>query len=165
MDLSVAYSVQTGHYIKIGDFVFVKFEVGDIKITSNWEDRKKRMTIETNVIGENNTRTIDLSGFYYPANVTNKFDLIAEFDNANLNVIEPFYSNFISDLRGSAKGELHIGGNFQYPIIEGEAFVSNGNIKIDYINTTYTFEGKVGFTENEIGFRGMQLHDVLNNKR
>ncbi|MFC2123865.1 translocation/assembly module TamB domain-containing protein [Bacteroidota bacterium] len=147
----------------IDEFVFVKFPVGDINISSKWEDDKKRMNIQMAVVGKEGDRNIDLNGFYYPARENNKLDLIAEFDNANLNVIEPFYADLISNLRGFTKGEFHIGGNFRNPILQGEGLVKDGTVKLDYLNTDYTFEGEVLFTENEIGFRNIQLMDEYKN--
>jgi len=149
--------------LEIDEFVFVKFPVGDINISSKWEDLNERMNVQMHVIGDDGKRNIDLGGFYYPGKLNDKLDITAGFDNANLNVIESFYADIISDLEGYAQGEFHIGGNFKQLLLKGEGTVDHGNVKLDYLNTDYSFNGKVVFTENEIGFRNVILTDKFQN--
>jgi hypothetical protein len=44
----------------------------------------------------------------------------------------------------------------------GSLMVRGGRFRFDYLNTTYHFEDRVYFTENEIGFKNLRLYDDEN---
>ena len=104
-----------------------------------------------------------MKGNYYPDRTTDKLDLLATLNNANINFIEPFYEDLISDLEGKTKGTFTIGGTLRQPIVNGQAYVTDGKITIDYLKATYNFEGNVMFTENKLSVRDLALHDKFNN--
>jgi hypothetical protein len=94
---------------------------------------------------------------------TDKLDLTAQFTDANLNLIEPFYEDLISDLEGKTRGEFNISGTISKPVLSGEGYVSQGTITLDYLKTHYDFEGRIVFTRNEIGVRNLVLKDKFSN--
>jgi hypothetical protein len=149
--------------IVIDSLVFENYDVGDVFATSQWDIRGNRMNIGLEVFDENNKKLIDVGGNYYPFKETDKLDLTAHFTDANLNLIEPFYENLISDLKGKTQGEFKITGTLREPVLNGEGYVNQGMITIDYLKTNYEFEGKVIFTKDEIGVRNMVMKDKFNN--
>ena len=147
----------------IQDLIFERFPSGDVHASSQWNAKEQRMGIIFEVFKEENVKVIDVQGSYYPDNEQNKLDLTASFNNANINFIEPFYENLISDLDGKTKGTFSIAGNIKEPVINGQAYVNEGKITLDYLNTSYDFEGNVLFTENKISVRDMKLEDKFDN--
>jgi len=147
----------------IKDLIFERFPSGDVHASSQWNAREQRMGINFEVFKEENVKVIDVHGSYFPDKEHDKLDLTASFNNANINFIEPFYENLISDLDGKTNGTFTIGGNIQKPVINGQAYVDGGKITLDYLNTSYDFKGNVLFTENKISVRDMKLEDKFDN--
>ena len=147
----------------IDHLVFQEFLVGDIEASSNYRVDDEVMDIEFHVLAEQKEKVIDVNGYYYPEKKENQLDLSATFNNANINLIEPFYDNLISDLDGRAQGNFKISGSIKYPVLKGEGTISKGNIRLNYLNTAYTFEGGIFFTENQIGAKNLVLTDRFNN--
>jgi hypothetical protein len=147
----------------INDLIFERFPSGDVHASSQWNSKDQRMGINFEVFKEEDQKVIDVQGSYYPDRDINKLDLVATFNNANINFIEPFYENLISDLDGKTKGTFTIGGNIRQPIVNGQAYVKEGKITIDYLKTSYDFEGNIMFTENKLSVRDLVLKDKFNN--
>jgi hypothetical protein len=149
--------------LNIKDLVFERFPSGDLHASSQWNPVEQRMGIYFEVFKEKDLKVIDVKGNYYPDRTTDKLDLLATLNNANINFIEPFYEDLISDLEGKTKGTFTIGGTLRQPIVNGQAYVTDGKITIDYLKATYNFEGNVMFTENKLSVRDLALHDKFNN--
>jgi hypothetical protein len=149
--------------LRIKDLIFERFPSGDVHASSQWDATKQRMGINFEVFREIDQKVIDINGNYYPDREKNKIDLLATLNNANINFIEPFYENLISNLDGKAKGTFSIGGNLRRPVVNGQTYVTDGKITIDYLKASYDFEGNVMFTENRISVRDLLLKDKFDN--
>jgi len=150
-------------HIVIDSMVFENYDVGDVYASSEWDIMENRMNVDLEVFDENEKKLIDVGGNYYPFKETEKLELIVRFNDANLNLIEPFYEDLISDLDGKTRGEFRISGTLRKPVLNGEGYVNQGTITLDYLNTNYDFEGRIVFTKDEIGVRNLVLKDKFNN--
>ncbi|MTI31489.1 translocation/assembly module TamB domain-containing protein [Xanthovirga aplysinae] len=136
---------------------------GDFSSYSDWSSSLQRLNLnlQLNRLGK---KTIGAEGYYDPYNEENPLNLTARFDQANLNLAEPFIEENFSDIEGTASGEFKISGKLTHPILEGEGIVQNGKLKFNYLNTFYTFDGSIIFDVNEIGVRNLKLHDINQNE-
>ena len=89
--------------------------------------------------------------------------LNANFENANLSVIEPFIADYISNIDGNLNGNLGIRGSITRPIVEGLGKLENATFRFNYMNTSYSVDGNVIFEPDNISFRGLELRDANNN--
>ena len=152
--------------MKIQSFYIEDFLVGDIDCFSDWENHKERLSLEFAVDRENK-KIIDVNGFYYPKKVAEQLEMMAYFDSANLNIIQPFVSDYFTDLDGNISGNFSITGNPSAPILQtqgGGGKISNGNITVNYTNASYKFSGGLVFEENHIGVQNLELIDNQDNK-
>lgn len=149
--------------VTIEDLVFERFPTGNLYASSYWDVDEQKMALNFKVYNEENVNVINVNGHYYPNEEVDQLNLLASFNKANINVIEPFYENLISDLEGKTKGNFTITGNPYKPVIKGEGYVDQGRITLDYLKTSYDFEGNVRFTENEISVQNLQMIDKFNN--
>jgi len=83
---------------------------------------------------------------------------------ANLNLIEPFFEDYISDVSGYLNGKLKISGQLNNPIIKGQGITEEGEFTIDYFNTHYKLDGTVAFKQDTIDFNNFILTDNNNNQ-
>ncbi|MDP4680671.1 MAG: translocation/assembly module TamB, partial [Cyclobacteriaceae bacterium] len=152
-------------------FYIEDFLVGDIDCLSDWENDRDRLFMELTV-NRTGKRIIDINGYLYPRNDQNQLQMTADFDSANLNIIQPFIVKNFTNLSGLATGNFDITGNISSPILNNsrnqngeiiEGKITNGNITINYTNTSYSFSGGINFEENQIGVKNLKLIDRQNN--
>lgn len=148
--------------MRIMDFMLEKFLVGDIFLDTRWDHKDEHLDIELDATRKG-LQVLKAEGFYNPFQEENNLHIDASLNKTNLDLIEPFTTGIFSNIKGTASGQVLITGTPRYPVLRGGGSVSSGQIKIDYTNTAYTFEGGFIFAENEIGFRNLQIRDTDNN--
>lgn len=159
-DIYKARSIESD--IDVSGFHFDNFLVGDIRTASKWEDEDKRFRLGLDV-HRKEKKVIDIVGYFIPKDTTEQLSLVAELDDARLNILQPFIEETFTRLDGSVDGLFVIKGNLNEPILKGRGIVKNGTALVNYLNTFYQFEGEVLFDQNEIGVRDLNLKDVDGN--
>lgn len=147
----------------IFEFKISEFLVGNISGLTKWDNIGRKLDVDYQ-INRKGIKIMDLKGVFNPSLKEDQLDIAATFDEANINVIEPFIDNVFSELAGVASGEFKISGSPSYPILEGEGVIKGGQFKINYLNTKYSFNGNLLFDENEIGVRDVILLDENNHQ-
>ncbi len=147
----------------ISDFKIENFLVGDISGSSKWNNLQKQLDINYQ-INRLTRKIMELDGYVKPQAEEEQLNILATFDEANMNIAEPFIKEVFSDIKGVASGKFQISGKLNYPILTGEGEIKDGGFKLNYLNTTYTFGGKLLFDANEIGVRQLSLFDAYSNE-
>ncbi len=144
--------------ISIDSLVYKKLWIGDLSGESRWDKVDKLLNLNYYVDRENG-HMINLEGIYIPELKENSLDLIANLNQTNLKVVEPFTDDLFSEFEGLASGQVHITGTPNAPILEGEIAINKGKTKVDYLNTYINFEDKVTFGNNKIITDKLRLTD------
>ncbi|AHM63078.1 hypothetical protein D770_24165 [Flammeovirgaceae bacterium 311] len=135
-----------------------EFLAGDFLLQADWGSVEERLFV--NILGNREGQQIlTAKGYYNPLATDNMLNLEAEFKSAPLNLLEPFFGEIFSQFKGTTSGKILVLGTPSYPILKGSGKVKGGSVRINYLNTAYNFEGNILFSENEIGFRNLQLYD------
>lgn len=144
--------------INIDELKIKNFLVGDITGASFWNKQDKKIYLDLNVINTNR-KIMDVNGFIEPENPDNQLFVFAKLDDANLNILEPFIDDYFSNIQGTTSGRFEITGKLKNPLIEGTSKLDNGQLLINYLNTTYAIAGDVVFEENNIVIDNVVLED------
>ncbi|MEX2567165.1 MAG: translocation/assembly module TamB domain-containing protein [Cyclobacteriaceae bacterium] len=144
--------------LQIKDIHINNFLVGEINAKAYYAI--DNMNLEIQNFREGN-RIIELSGTL--GSPQEEMNLSAVFVKANLSVVEPFISDYITDIDGHLSGKLQIGGSATRPIVEGMGRLEEGKFRFNYLNTVYQLNGNVIFEPNNISFRGLELIDLNGN--
>ncbi len=147
----------------INELAIEQFGIGDITALSKWDNLQKRFDLEF-FLDRERARLVDVQGTFTPGASDNSLDLKASLKKANLSIVEPFISNYFSDIDGSATGEFTIQGTPARLILGGTGEINEGAIKVDYLNTTYTFNSGLFLNENSVLFNNLELMDKNLNK-
>ncbi len=148
--------------IGISEFMIEKFLVGNMAFEAFWNNKEEHLDLQ--LTGHRKgIEIVSAEGYYNPFVEDNSLNINAVFYKTNLDIIEPFTEGIFSGIKGTASGRVLITGSPAYPILRGGGSVNNGHIKIDYTNTGYTFDGGFILSENEIGFRDLNIRDSENN--
>jgi hypothetical protein len=153
---------QINSRINIRDLTINKFLVGNMVAYSEFDNQNQHFDVRFNVV-RRGVQTIQVEGTFKPADIDEQLNLRANFTKANLNLIEPFYEDYISNVRGNLDGNLEINGRLNKPIISGQATTSDGEFTLDYLKTHYRIDGKVVFAEDNMDFQNFILTDPFNN--
>ncbi|MCB0794113.1 MAG: translocation/assembly module TamB, partial [Flavobacteriales bacterium] len=70
----------------------------------------------------------------------------------------------ISDIHGKVTGGVHVGGSLLRPRIEGKAFLDRAGLRIDYLNTAYSFTHEVNIMPDMFTIDLVELEDEEGNK-
>lgn len=146
----------------LNDLMIEEFLIGNLSGLSKWNNAAHRLDIDFQ-IDRLSKKIMTLGGFIQPQNKENQLNIVASFDQANMNIAEPFIKDVFSEIKGVASGKFNISGMLNYPILTGEGEIAGGGFKLNYLNTSYTFGGKLFFDTNEIGVRQLNLYDANRN--
>ncbi len=146
--------------LSVSKFAIDGFKVGDIVSLVNWDSKQGLVDIAL-MMDRDQRRVITLGGTYNPLD-SGQLELLATFQEANIDIIEPFVEDFFSEVRGLASGEFSVMGTLNAPVLQGEGIIANGHLKINYLNTQYQVNGGVFFDENTIGIKKLTLLDDRN---
>ncbi len=141
--------------LNINDFL-----VGDIAGSLNWNDPLKKLEVEFGV-NRNDNDIILLDGGIYPRS-TEQLDLQLHLNSSNLAIAEPYISDYFTEIDGFITGDFNIIGQLNAPALSGNGQISDGQIKINYLNTLYAFDGALNIEKDLIELENFLFEDVQN---
>jgi hypothetical protein len=144
-------------FLQADSLTYNKFLIGDFLGKAEWNQARKNLDIDGNLKREGYD-VIALKGIYTPG-AEEPLNINARANRLNINFLNIFIGDYVSDLKGFGTGEVLIRGSFDKPILTGVLQVREGQVKINYLNTTYFFEHAVTFLPNEINADGVVLID------
>ncbi|MEX2591816.1 MAG: translocation/assembly module TamB domain-containing protein [Anditalea sp.] len=145
--------------LQIRDLYINNFLIGDIEATTDFENERPNLHLMNFREGK---MIIEINGSMGSDN--EDMDMTANLNEANLSVLEPFLSRYLTEMGGTLSGKFKIDGSMVEPEVVGTGKLSEGTLRINYLNTFYTVNGNVSFVPNEINFNGLSLTDVQGNK-
>ena len=164
-DLYASRKLKANMLVK--DFSFNREKLGDAKIITRWDSDRSGLDIDAGIIYKGNIGThtpVTVKGFIYPdPDISQNFDLDITTLNYNLATLNPFLKGFASNLRGYASGDLQMTGTFNKPVFTGSLQLMRTQMKIDYLNVTYSLADKVSVTPSQISASNIMIYDSLGN--
>ncbi len=149
--------------LNLRDFKINDFLVGNVIAFSEYDNKLRNFDVNLDVI-TNGKQTMLINGKFDPGDDINQLDLHATFTSANINLIQPFYEDIISDVGGQLDGKVTIKGKLKNLVINGSGKTSGGEFTLDYLKTHYKLDGEVVFDEHNIQFLDFKLRDHHNNE-
>ncbi len=153
--------------IEIQQFAANKVEVGDLYLNSHWDNSESALLASAKIIHEGEAGTskvFDLDGRYAPNDSNNNFDLALSLDNFNLKIINPVVSEFVSDVKGYASGNVELEGSIEKPLLTGSLDLMRTGMRVNYLNVPFDFTSQVEIKKNAFVLQDMVLYDSLGNK-
>ena len=157
------HAPQLQNDIRIDSLTVDNFLVGDITGKNLWDPDQKQFLINF-FIDRNESRIVNVNGFYNPSRTALPLELSARLEKAHLKIVEPFFDDTFSNIGGTITGNYRITGRLESPSFVGEGKVADGQIMINYLQTTYQFTGTIGLSPNSIYFKNMELADLFKNQ-
>jgi hypothetical protein len=140
-----------------------KFYIGNLQGVGTYltDDKAMDLNLNLNRLGET---VLSLTGNYLPYEEEQKLNVNAELNQTDLQILEPFTEGIFSGLKGSASGNLHIGGLPTKPEITGEIVFAKAGAVFDYLKTAMSVSDTVNFTPRKIYAKNWTVLDPEGNK-
>ncbi|WP_439488282.1 translocation/assembly module TamB domain-containing protein [Algoriphagus sp.] len=143
----------------LSDVAINKFPIGDISAQANLDSERLQLSL-TNV--SENKETIKLDGYMLVEN--QELNMDATLNDASLVILEPFLSNYVSQMGGTASGKMSLRGTLSDPQLNGTGKLTDGKLTVNYLKTTYLLNGNILFQPSQINFQQMEMQDLFGNK-
>lgn len=149
--------------LEIKNFSFNQVEFGQLNLFSEWDDTQQGILM-LGTIYKNDSTWTDVNGYIYPVGEKSGLSLYFDANDIDLAFLSPFMENITSEVGGSGSGLIHLYGSFKDLSVEGNAFIRDGVIGIDFLNTHYTFTDSLYLTKDKISAKGLTIQDKNGNK-
>ncbi|MEG2067134.1 MAG: translocation/assembly module TamB domain-containing protein [Tannerellaceae bacterium] len=148
--------------LEIENFSFNQVNLGRLNLFSEWDNEQKGIMLLVSIYKNDSTWT-DVNGYIYP--VGKKAGLSLYFDANDINVafLHPFVESVIKGLQGRVFGNVHLYGPFSELTVDGDAFIKDGGLGIDFLDTYYTFSDSIHLTPASILFKNITINDKFGN--
>ncbi len=136
--------------------------IGDGSLSSTWNPAN-------DIINFNGTFTkgivpnIEFNGFYHPSKKEDNINLELSMTAMRLQFFEEYIKDYCSDFKGQVSGKVLVKGSINQPSINGKLNVQAKKIKINYLNTVYSFSSDINIENNSFGVEGLKLYDQNGN--
>ncbi|MDH5381425.1 MAG: translocation/assembly module TamB, partial [Cyclobacteriaceae bacterium] len=144
--------------LTITDLLINNFTVGDVEGSFLWNRMEKQFDVHFSVDYQKEI-TMELSGVYQPEKDENSLNIDAILVNAQLHILEPFIGSYFSKIAGTATGGFKITGTPLNPNIKGKGVLNDGEMTVNYLNTTYLLGGDFSFSEDMIFLDNINVKD------
>ncbi|GAB4339563.1 MAG: translocation/assembly module TamB domain-containing protein [Flammeovirgaceae bacterium] len=154
---------QIESYTTIKNLSIDNIVFGNIFTETSWEDALQQLILNA-VIEKNEVPLLRATGSYSP-NAPENSQILMEivFNGTQMAILEPFVKDNVSHLGGTINGLVEVRGSFSDLILKGEAYISDGTFKVNYLNTYYTFSDKIKFNSRSITVKKFKLFDTNQN--
>ena len=149
--------------LRIDDLVYNKDSIGILKFNSTLDEKSKLISIAGSIFNKR-LKTLEIGGSINIGRKVDNLNLNILLDETELSVIEPFVKDYVSNIKGTAIADLAITGSIKSPKLDGYLNLKNVGLLVNYLNTSYTLNEQIKFTENKIIINNVQLKDRDGNK-
>lgn len=145
--------------LSIDDTEINNFPIGNLYGSAKLQENELILDLENEINGQ---KKIDINGILGLEFQNLEMDAI--LTEANLVILEPFLSNYISRLDGTVTGNFQIRGTMDLPEVIGSGRIDQGKLRINFLNTSYTMNGSILFQPTQISFKDLILSDPVGNR-
>lgn len=146
--------------VLLKDLVVNNDLLGKLKGTWDWQDSKN--VHEADFIFLRNEREVAyVKGAYSPNITESPLDFKLDFKNTDFNLLEPFLSGILQDLKGKGNGTVQLSGTLEKPSWDGKLVLQDAGFRYDYFKTYYEFSHEILFKEESFLVKNLVLRDTL----
>jgi hypothetical protein len=149
--------------INISDMIYNKDSVGDLQFNSTWDPKSELINVNGSIFNKR-LKTFGVAGSISTKKSTNNLNIDVVMNETELQVIEPFVKDYISNISGKASADLKIRGSLNEPAINGYLTLKSAGLTVNYLKTQFKISDQIRLSENNIYINNIQLKDSEGNK-
>ena len=160
LKFSSSSSGQFNSSLKITELEVLEKPFGDL--TLNLAHVADRYNINLSI--QNQGSNVTAKGYYISNPTTSGFNLTANLEPLNLQLIEPLSAGQLRNVQGQATGTLTVSGTFDKPSIRGTINFREASLTSTYLNSSFTLNNEtIAFTEQGISLKNFTIYDNQKN--
>lgn len=146
--------------LNVKDFGFNKTLLGDLNLYSKLENDTKKVKLSGVITNEKEKLTM-IDGTIDP--VTQGLSINFDAEDVNIAFLNKYSESILNNVQGRGTGQIHLFGDFSDVTVEGVAFIENGELGINFLNTRYSFTDTVHLKQDLIYFNDIDFKDQRGN--
>ncbi|MCB9183902.1 MAG: translocation/assembly module TamB domain-containing protein [Flavobacteriales bacterium] len=131
--------------------------VGDIRLAVTWLDGQGALDLNGELM-RGPIKALDFTG-RMALRDDHELDLLLLMDRLDLGFVNPYVPEGLSDIGGLVTGNVALTGTLSDPRLEGRVEVADATLRIDYLNTRYTFTSAVDIAPDMFAIDHVEVHD------
>lgn len=156
---------QNGSYLPNSSVVIDDFKVNgigygsfDAKITGNQSLTSYKVDVK---IKDDVTESFSAVGDIDVSKKSSMIDVAIDFKEFNLEPLNAFGEDVITNIRGRVDGSAKVTGNLNKPSIDGDLKLNQAGLSIPYLNVSYSFEdnSEVSLKKQNFNFNRVKMED------
>ncbi|MEO7081140.1 MAG: translocation/assembly module TamB domain-containing protein, partial [Flavobacteriales bacterium] len=144
-------------YLCVDSLAIEDIQVGDLRFAATFNEGDKVIDVNGS-LQRDTVRAFDFTGRLNPGQ-ENELDLKLQMDRFDLRFINPYLPEAISDIQGKVTGLIDLTGRISDPQINGYAELENAGLRIQYLNTFYSFSHRVTIRPDMFALDQVKLYD------
>jgi hypothetical protein len=149
--------------LEVRNFSFNQVVQGKLNLFSQWDNNENGILLLGSLYRDSATWT-DISGYIYPAGKTENISLYFDAKEMDMRMLHPYVDAFANTIEGRGFGEIHLHGTFSDLTLDGKAFIKDGLIGVNVLNTAYTFNDSIEILPDAITGKNITILDRDGNK-
>lgn len=146
--------------LDVDNFAFNKAELGHLVLLGELDEETNKVMMRGDITTLDNDKTY-IDGFISP--LTEELSINFDAKRINVGFLNKYVASLFNNVSGKGSGKVHLFGDFSDVTVEGKAFVENGNIGINFLNTNYVFTDTIYLNKDRIYFNNVAFKDAQNN--
>lgn len=160
-EVSKGYQLESDLTIK--DLVINNDTLGNATLISRYNNEQKIVAAKIGII-RGTAKVADIKGEYRLDRDKNNLDFDILLSNLYLSTIDRYLTDILHEVNGKVSADLKLTGTFKEPVFTGDLDFSRATCIVDYLNTRYSFNGRIKVASNNFDLTGIKLVDHENNE-
>ncbi len=131
--------------------------VGDLEFAASYNEGGDAINVN-GALDRGTLRAFDFSGTVAPGK-SQEINLQLRMDRFDLRFLDPYLPEAISDIQGTVTGVVGVSGTLAEPRISGTANMVDAGLRINYLNTFYSFTHQVNIRPDMFALDQVKLRD------
>ncbi|MDR3194930.1 MAG: translocation/assembly module TamB domain-containing protein [Tannerella sp.] len=149
--------------LTVRNFSFNQVVQGELELFSEWDSDEEGILLRGTIRKSDSIRA-KVDGYIYPVGAKEGLSIRFDAQGLDLSLLHPYVDGFTKVVGGFAYGNIRLFGPFSKLSFEGQAFVSEGRIGVNFLNTAYTFSDTVRVTPASFQGKEIAVHDASGNR-
>jgi len=144
-------------YLCIDSLAFEDKTVGDLVFTAAYRNGEDAIDVN-GTLQHDTLQALRFDGRLTPGQA-DELQVKLKMDHFDLRFLNPYLPSGISDVQGTVTGTINVTGKLAEPQVNGEALLTDAGLKINYLNTKYTFTHPVSIRPDAFFMDNVTLYD------
>ncbi|MEL4307571.1 translocation/assembly module TamB [Joostella sp. CR20] len=147
--------------VKISNFAVNDLPLGNLFLSILGNDNLTQYAVNAKIVN-NDTESLNILGDINATENGTQLNLRGHLENLNLKALSPLGGDVISNMRGLASGDFKLSGGLSNPEMNGGLQISDGGLKIPYLNIDLDFDklAEVSLEGRSFKFDDIQITDT-----